>query len=244
MEGDDGPGRHRQAVRDHLCLPAHGRRGQRHAAHPEPAPAGFYAPAKGLGVHHPQAGGADDEMIYVGAAAGDGEVVQDRPARRRQMGQESGRGLLACRAPGPAVGVTAWPARPGEGGRPGGRPQPHPSSRPRRPSPEVGAGPDRGHPQADAGGQDAQDQPAQVRPLLAAPDKQGRLPGRPRAGRRWGSRRWGSRARGHAAMFPCRGDRHACAPAGHGPAGLVLAGSPFWSPRRAVLVSMKPDWSA
>ena len=99
MEGDDGPGRHRQAVRDHLCLPAHGRRGQRHAAHPEPAPAGFYAPAKGLGVHHPQAGGADDEMIYVGAAAGDGEVVQDRPARRRQMGQESGRGLLACRAP-------------------------------------------------------------------------------------------------------------------------------------------------
>jgi hypothetical protein len=70
-----------------------------------------------FGVDHEHATGPDHQMINVGAAAGDGQVVQDRPPLPLQRKEQPGGAPLPGRPPPPGDRVRAWagtamPSRP------------------------------------------------------------------------------------------------------------------------------------
>jgi hypothetical protein len=79
-----------------------------------------------LGVDHEHPTGADHQVIEVGLAARDGQVVQDRPPVPRQWVEQSGGTPLPRRSslPGAGVGVGSEPQPPA--GRHGRQPAKHP----------------------------------------------------------------------------------------------------------------------
>jgi hypothetical protein len=96
----------------------------------EPEPAAIL-----LGVDHEHSTGADHQMVDVGLATGDGQVVQDRPPvplQRRE--QPSGTPLPHRTAP------------PGDDLRAGPKPQPQPATDPKKGGDPPGQGPDPGRP--------------------------------------------------------------------------------------------------
>jgi hypothetical protein len=62
-----------------------------------------------LGVDDEHAARADHQVGEVGRAAGDGQVVQDRPSLPLQGAEQSGGALLPCRSAPPGDGVWAGP---------------------------------------------------------------------------------------------------------------------------------------
>ena len=69
-----------------------------------------------LGVDDQHPAGTDDQVIDVGWRAGDGQVVQDRPAVALQGSEQAGGAPLPCGAapPGSAVGAGAKPQLPAQ----------------------------------------------------------------------------------------------------------------------------------
>jgi hypothetical protein len=117
-----------------------------------------------LAVDHHHAAGPDQQMIDVGRRAGDGQVVQDRPAVPLQAAKQAGGAPLPGRPPPPRQGVGADP-----------EPQ-HQAERGRDQQPGR-AGQARGeprgeHPDAGPGGEDGGGPPGQAagpgRPLGGA----------------------------------------------------------------------------
>jgi hypothetical protein len=74
-----------------------------------------------LGVDHEHPTGPDCQMINVGAAARDGQVVQDRPPVPLQRCQEAGGASLPGRPPPPGDGVRAGPESQPPASRHGGQ---------------------------------------------------------------------------------------------------------------------------
>jgi hypothetical protein len=77
-----------------------------------PQPSGWVeleAAAILLGVDHVYPAGADHQVVEVGPAAGDGQVVQDHPPLPLQPSQETGGAPLPHRPPPPGSGVGAGP---------------------------------------------------------------------------------------------------------------------------------------
>jgi hypothetical protein len=62
-----------------------------------------------FGVDHEHPTGADHQMVEVGPAARDGQVVQDRPPVPRQGVEQSGGASLPRRPALPGLGVGAGP---------------------------------------------------------------------------------------------------------------------------------------
>jgi hypothetical protein len=62
-----------------------------------------------LGVDHEHPTGADHQVVEVGRAAGDGQVVQDRPPVPLQVVEQAGGAPLADCTPPPGTGVGAEP---------------------------------------------------------------------------------------------------------------------------------------
>jgi hypothetical protein len=77
-----------------------------------PQPPGWVEPKATpilLRVDHEHPTGADHQVIDVGLAAGDGQVVQDRPPVPLQRSQEAGGASLPRRPAPPGDSVGAWP---------------------------------------------------------------------------------------------------------------------------------------
>ena len=79
MDRHDRPSFDTEHTRDSLGLPTDSCRRERDAPNKNTPPANLQPRPVGLGVHHPDAGRPDNQVVNVCAAAGQGEVVQYHP---------------------------------------------------------------------------------------------------------------------------------------------------------------------
>jgi hypothetical protein len=148
--------------------PQHG--GQWGAAMPEPPRlVELEATAILLGVDHESPARADHQVIEVGRAAGDGQVVQDRPPLPLQRSQDAGGASLPRRSPPPGDGLRAGlePQLPaGRHGRQRAKDQSKPGRQQAAEDSAGGPHPrDGGHPPGQGAGPDR----PLARPLLPPP---------------------------------------------------------------------------
>jgi hypothetical protein len=150
MDRHDRPSFDPEHARHALGFPAHSGCRERDIADQHLAPASLEPRPVGLGVHYPYAGRPDNQVVDVGAAAGQAEVVQYHPMPPGQMLQQGRCGELSCSTPGPTVRVAA---RPQDQGRAAGAKR-KAGDGPIRPrvtlhQPKTGCHPVGGHPKGD-----------------------------------------------------------------------------------------------
>ena len=106
---DDGPDRYAEELGCDLGLPPGRTRVELATSEPDRPPTGPDRRARGLGIDHPDPRPADHQMVDIGPAAGNGEVVHHGPPAGRQTLEQRRRRLLAGGAPQPPLRIWAGP---------------------------------------------------------------------------------------------------------------------------------------